>query len=151
MVKWYWIPLDHTVISFLALLIIWSNIQREVNPELVTTSLGFLIWLFPIIIMQFIMLAVLPDNEPSKDLDLLVWYFQHHKYYYSLMGLFVFSLILNRFLLGKTHLYDYLPLILLAPASILFLSKNYRVHAGLTLFIFSYFFLIFYLQLYLTR
>jgi hypothetical protein len=145
-IKWHWIPLAHTFMSFQAMIIIWYNIQTELNSPLISTSLGFFVWIIPIIIILLIMLAVLPDKEPEDGFNMLEWYFGQRKYYFTLLTLFVFSYTFNRYLMFEHASVWYLPLVLLVFYITLFFTKNYWVHAISTLFLLLFFVLNFFLQ-----
>jgi hypothetical protein len=145
-IKWHWIPLAHTFMSFQAMIIIWYNIQTELNSPLISTSLGFFVWIIPIIIILLIMLAVLPDKEPEDGFNMLEWYFGQRKYFFTLLTLFVFSYTFNRYLMFEHTSVWYLPLVLLVFYITLFFTKNYWVHTISTLFLLAFFILNFFLQ-----
>jgi hypothetical protein len=145
-IKWHWIPLAHTFMSFQAMIIIWYNIQEELNSPLISTSLGFCMWLIPIILILLVMLTVLPDKDSQDGFDLLEWYFGQRKYYFTLLTLFVLSYTFNRYLMFSHSLVWYLPLILVVFFITLIFTKNYWVHAIVTLFLLAFFLLNFFLQ-----
>lgn len=145
-IKWHWIPLAHTFMSFQAMIIIWYNIRAELNSPLIETSLGFFVWLIPIILILLVMLAVLPDKESKPGFNLLDWYFAQHKYYFTLLTIFVFSYTFNRSLMFETNPAWYLPLILSLIYILLIFSKRYWVHAIATLFLLAFFMLNYLLQ-----
>ncbi|TNJ42870.1 hypothetical protein KFZ70_16445 [Tamlana fucoidanivorans] len=145
-ISWHWLPLAHTFMSFQAMIIIWYNIQAELNSPLIATSLGFFIWLVPIILILLVMLTVLPDREPDDGFNLLEWYFGQRKYYFTLLTLFVFSYTLNRFIMYE-HKYAWmLPLILSVFYIILIFTKKYWVHVVFTIFLLAFFVLNYFLQ-----
>lgn len=145
-IKWHWIPLAHTFMSFQAMIIIWYNIKSELNSPLIETSLGFFVWLIPIIIILLIMLAVLPDKESEDGFNMLEWYFGQHKYYFTLLTLFIFSYTFNRFLTFEHTSVWYLPLVLSIFYITLIFTKNYWVHSVSTLFLLAFYLLNFFLQ-----
>lgn len=145
-IKWHWIPLAHTFMSFQAMIIIWFNIDAELESPLIATSLGFFVWLVPIIIILLVMLTVLPDKESEDGFDMLEWYFGQHRYYFILLTLFVFSYTFNRFLMFQHSSVWYLPLILSVFYITLILTKNYWVHSIITIFLLAFFMLNFFLQ-----
>lgn len=145
-IKWHWIPLVHTFMSFQAMIIIWYNIKSDLNSPLIETSLGFFIWLIPIILMLLVMLAVLPDREPDSGFDLLKWYFGQRQYYFILLTLFTFSYTFNRSLMFELKSTWFLPLLLSIIYIILIFTKNYWVHVISTLVLFSFFMLNYFLQ-----
>ncbi|WP_136479854.1 hypothetical protein [Cognatitamlana onchidii] len=145
-ITWHWIPIAHTFMAFQAMIIIWYNIQPELNSPLIETSLGFFFWLIPIIIILLVMLAVLPDQEPEDGFNLLEWYFGQRQYYFTLLTLFSISYTFNRFLMFEHKSAWFLPLVLSIVYIILALVKNYWVHVILTLGLLSFFMLNFFLQ-----
>lgn len=145
-IKWHWIPLVHTFMSFQAMIIIWYNIKSELNSPLIETSLGFFIWLIPIIIILLVMLAVLPDQEPDAGFDMLEWYMNQRQYYFILLTLFICSYTLNRYIMYEHNSIWYLPLLLGVFYIILIFIKNYWVHAVSTLILLSFFILNYFLQ-----
>jgi hypothetical protein len=144
--KWHWIPLAHTFMSFQAMIIIWYNIRSELNSPLIETSLGFFVWLVPIILILLVMLAVLPDELQDDGFDLLEWYFNQHQYYFILLTLFILSYTFNRFLMFEHTNVWYLPLLLGVVYIILIFTKNYWVHVIATLILLSFFMLNYFLQ-----
>ena len=65
LVIWHWIPLVYAYAVFQTMINIWYGIRMDLASPLVSTSLGFFIWLIPIILLLLIMLAVLPDHRPE--------------------------------------------------------------------------------------
>ena len=95
-VKWHWIPLVYAYAVFQAMINIWYGIRVDLASPLVSTSLGFFIWLIPIILLLLIMLAVLPDHSPREPFDMYAWYIEHKKYFFTLLVLLTISITINR-------------------------------------------------------
>lgn len=129
LMKWHWIPLVYAYAVFQAMINFWYSISIDLASPLVATSLGFFIWLIPVILLLLIMLAVLPDHQPDKPFDLYAWYVEHRKYFFTLLTLLTISISLNRSLLDEAQTYWYLPLFLTLPFAILIFTKKYWVHA----------------------
>ncbi|MDH3699602.1 MAG: hypothetical protein OEQ81_13130 [Flavobacteriaceae bacterium] len=135
LIKWHWIPMVHAFAAFQGMINIWYNVSIDLSSPLVTTSLGFFIWLIPIILLLLIMLAVLPDHQPNEPFDIYSWYIEHRKYYYTLLTLFILSISINRSLIEEAQSYWYLPLILVIPFAILIFTKKFWLHALVTVLI----------------
>ena len=146
-VKWHWIPMIYAFASFQTMIIVWFNIEKELNSPLTYTSLGFFVWLFPTILLLLIMLAVLPDDTPESDFDLLNWFMGQRKYFFSLLLLFIVALVVRRILMDETAEGWYVPLVPAALFILLMFTKNYTLHAIGAVFVFLFFSLQFYLQL----
>jgi len=145
-IKWHWIPLAHTFMSFQIMIIIWYNIQAELNSPLISTSLGFFVWLVPIVLILLVMLTVLPDKESESGFDLLKWYFGQRKYYFTLLTLFIFSYTFNRYLMFQHNSVWYLPLSLSLIYITLIFTKHYWVHTIATVLLLAFFVLNYFLQ-----
>lgn len=145
-IKWHWLPIAHTFMSFQAMIIIWYNIKSDLNSPLIETSLGFFIWLVPIILILLVMLAVLPDQESEAGFDLLEWYFNQRQYYFLLLTLFVLSYTFNRYLMLEHKAGWYLPLVMAVVYIVLIFTKNYWVHVLATLLLLSFFVINYFLQ-----
>jgi len=135
LIKWHWIPIVHAFAAFQTMINIWYNVQIDLASPLVATSMGFFIWLIPIILLLLVMLAVLPDHQPSAPFDIYSWYIEHRKYYYTLLTLFIISISINRSLLEEAQSYWYLPLILVVPLAMLIFTKKFWLHAMVTILI----------------
>lgn len=147
-IKWHWIPIVHTFISFQTMIILWYDIKFELNSPLINTSLGFFLWLIPIILLLLIMLTVLPDKEPKPGFNLLEWYFDQRQYYFVLGTLFGISIGINRYIAfdSKSFVYVVLPFVYSALISTLIFTKNYYINASITIFMLCTSVLNFFLQ-----
>ncbi|NND15596.1 MAG: hypothetical protein HKN89_04675 [Eudoraea sp.] len=134
-VKWHWIPVVYAYAAFQAMINIWYSISIDLASPLVATSLGFFIWLIPIILLLLTMLAVLPDHQPNSPFDLFSWYIEHRRYLFTLLTLLTISISLNRSLLDEAQAYWYLPLFLTIPLAVLIFTKKYWVHAFVAILI----------------
>ena len=146
-VKWHWIPMVHAFAVFMVMIIFWYSIFTELNSPLTATSLGFFVWLIPVIILILIMLAVLPDQNPTAEFDLLGWYFKQRKYYFSLLCLYILSLTINRYLLFEAKQVWYAPFFLLGFMLIALFTKNYNYHAFFAILLLLYLLFNFYGQI----
>lgn len=135
LVKWHWIPLIHAFAAFQGMINLWYTIGFDLKSPLVATNLGFFFWLIPVILILLIMLAVLPDHQPTDSLDLYAWYIEHKRYYFTLLTLFVLSLTINRTLLPETWTYWYLSAFLAVPFAVLIFTKKYWAHAAVAILI----------------
>ena len=146
-IKWHWIPMVHAFAVFMTMIIFWYNIFTELNSPLTATSLGFFVWLIPVIILLLLMLAVLPDQEPSADFDLLAWYFNQRKYYFSLLCLYILSLTMNRYLLFESKTFWYAPLFMFFFAFLSLFTAKYSYHAFFAVLLILFFLFNFYGQI----
>lgn len=128
LMKWHWIPLVYAYAAFQAMINFWYSISIDLASPLVSTSLGFFIWLIPVILLLLIMLAVLPDHQPDGPFDIYAWYIEHRKYFFTLLTLLTISISLNRSLLDEAQTYWYLPLFLTLPFAILIFTNRHWVH-----------------------
>jgi hypothetical protein len=137
-IKWHWLPLIYIFVAFQGLLILAKFVFDSQDSTTILTSIGFLFWLLPIIMIQFIMLAVLPDEEPQKGFNLLEWYFEQRKYFFSLLILFVLFLVLNRVIFGFESEFALAPAVLIIPFLILIFTKKYWIHSSLSVLMLLY-------------
>ena len=146
-IKWHWIPMVHAFVAFMSMIITWYSIDLHLNSPLVSTSLGFFIWLIPILILLLIMLAVLPDKIPENQLDLLAWYFNQRTYYFVILELYLLTLTINRFLAYETMQWWFAPLVLFILFLPLVFTKSYWYHAVGAVLLVTFFLLNFYGQI----
>lgn len=137
-IKWHWIPLIYIFVAFQGLLILSKFVFESQESTNILTSIGFLFWLLPIIMIQFIMLAVLPDEKPQKGFNLLDWYFEQRKYFFSLLILFVLFLVSNRLIFGFDSEFALAPAVLIIPFLILIFTKKYWVHSIISVLLLIY-------------
>lgn len=147
LVKWHWIPMVYAYAVFQTMINIWYGIRVDLASPLVSTSLGFFLWLIPIILLLLIMLAVLPDHHPDKRLDIYAWYIEHRKYFFTLLALLTVSITINRSLLEEGQSFWYLPLVMTLPFGILIFTKKRWVHTLVAILILVFLIITFYLQL----
>jgi len=129
LVKWHWIPVVYAYAAFQTMINVWYNISLDLASPLVSTSLGFFIWLIPIILLLLIMLAVLPDHSPTEPFDMYTWYLEHRRYFFTLLVLLTLSMGINRSLLEEAQAYWYLPLFLTLPFALLIVTKKKWAHS----------------------
>ncbi len=85
-VKWNWLPLLLAWYIFLVILKNWWAMAIPGNNIEEYTIVTFIVYGHVMILLFLMVSVVLPDQVPEEGINLKAYYFQHHRYLWSLMS-----------------------------------------------------------------
>lgn len=129
-VKWHWLPMVWVFLSFESFVLLWFNVQIELDTYLTDTAAGFLLFITPTIFHLMFAIAILPDDPPEQGFDFLKWFLGQSRYIFSLCTVFLVLITFNRSITGLLDTTGYvISGITIALAMSLAVSKNFYLHA----------------------
>lgn len=91
-VSWHWLPLGWVLLVFLLIMQLWWSYYDTINAPAWSNLFLFLVPTGVLILVYLICAAVLPDPDPGKSIDLLDWYFERRRWFFTL-GALLFPLL----------------------------------------------------------
>jgi len=138
-VKWYSLPV---LSSWLILLIVLKNWWYLILGDFGNMSvLKFVYFGHLLIIFYLLTTSVLPDKIEKKGIDLKMYYFNNHKYFWGIFSFFIFlsfiQKIIESFYSNTFHLFDVLGFAfpLLFSLLLFFFRKSWLHFIVITIFI----------------
>ena len=134
-VKWHWLPLISAWFLFLIIIKNWWNLALI---DKITQWKSFYFFLANghlLILLYLLSSAALPDKVPENGIDLKQYYFQNHRYFWSLMAfvsiLSVLIAEISQAILGRPLNIENIIAngIFLFLITILIITKKYWIHA----------------------
>ncbi|MBU1101275.1 MAG: hypothetical protein KKA84_12815 [Bacteroidetes bacterium] len=132
-VKWHWLPILTAWYIFIMLINNWWVIANDTTKF--NNFLSFFLYGHIFVLIYLLVSSVFPSVIPEEGIDLKVFYFNKHRYFWALMSGVFISSIFTKIFVGtmSSNAIDLLNLLPTTVLVLMFISlsiwKNYRLHS----------------------
>lgn len=105
-VRWDWLPLAAALLVMMLILEFWWIFYGLGDSPVWTHYGAFLVLAASLVCMFLLASATLPDEVPDEGIDLIHYYGENGRYFWSLFSLFVLLMIAVELVAERDHLRD---------------------------------------------